>query len=117
MGLFPDTVTLYNRDGEVDRKATYRRTVLSGVRFDPVVGVMKDSVPSLFIQRPDGYTETLEEEGWTLQVGDLIVRGISEIEIPDDTVADLEAAHAVYRIVGFAPLSLGKRTSLDVSLS
>lgn len=117
MGLFPDTVTLYNHLGETERRAAYRRTVLRGVRFDPVTGAMKDSSTTLFIQRPDGYTATLEDEGWTLQVGDLVVAGESDIEIPDSTVTDLEAAYEVYRIVGFAPLALGRRLCLDVALS
>lgn len=119
MGLFPDVVTLYNSLGEVDRRVSYKRTVLEGVRIEQVVGKMKRTDPSLFIPKPEGFVEPIafEGEGWTLQEGDLVVAGISSIEIPDDTVADLEAAHHVYRVVGHSMLKLGRRLSLDVGLA
>jgi hypothetical protein len=120
VGLFPDIVTVYNLTGEVDRVATYRRTVLAGVRFDDLVGAVGDASPSLFVRRPTGFVDPVQwpqPRGWTMQPGDLVVPGVCELEMPAASIRDIEAAHRVFRVTGYQPLKLGRRMSLSVGLA
>ena len=103
------TVTLYNSLGEVDRKATFQRTVLRGVRVErksgavatmngqlSTDGLMVYIPPMTLYVEPEGY----DGEGWTLRPGDLLTVDESTTEIPTGTVAQVEAVREVFRITG-----------------
>lgn len=125
-----DTVTLYMAAGEVDRKATYRRVVLSGVRAEERSGSVaalngRQSADGLllFVASLHGYVEPQEYVGvattWTIRPDDLVVSGMCDLEIPAATVKQLEAARRVYRVTGIETLRdrRGRIHHLEVSAS
>jgi hypothetical protein len=106
-----DTVTLYMSAGEVDRKATYRRVVLPGVRTEERSGSVaamhgRQSTDGLmlFVASLHGYVEPESYTGvattWSIRPDDLIVAGACDLEIPPATVKQLESAKRVYRVTG-----------------
>lgn len=104
-------VTIYNALGEVERRATYSRTVLEGVRVERRSGAVaglagQTATDGLLVFVPGtaaGFVEPemFAGEGWTLREGDLIVVGDCDLDIPPNRVAELEATREVYRIKGF----------------
>jgi hypothetical protein len=114
--LMAHTVTLYNALGEVDRRATYARTVLAGVRVEAKSGAVASmagstSTDGLLVFIPGaigGYVEpeVYVGQGWTLREGDLLVVGECTSDIPPVAVTQLEATREVYRIKGFETLRL-----------
>lgn len=135
------TVTLYNATGEVDRRATYLRTVLAGVRAEETSGAVatmqgRTSADGLALYIPGTLSGYVEPEafigrplsspygvpssgGWTVRPGDLVVAGICELEIPPATVQQLEEGRRVYRVTGVETLAdrRGRIHHLEVSAS
>lgn len=125
-----DTVTLYMAAGEVDRKATYRRVVLSGVRAEERSGSVaalngRQSTDGLllFVASLHGYVEPESYTGvsgtWSIRPNDLVVSGACDLEIPTATVKQLEATRRVYRVTGVEPMRdrRGRIHHLEVSAS
>lgn len=130
MLISTDTVTLYISAGEVDRKATYARVVLSGVRAEErsgsvsaINGRQSTDGLMLFIPPMSGYVEPESYAAvagtWTIRPDDLVVSGPSTVEIPPSSVKQLEAAYRVYRVTGIETLRdrRGRVHHLEVSAS
>lgn len=104
-------VTIYNALGEVERRATYARTVLDGVRVERRSGAVagltgQTATDGLLVFVPGTTPGFIEPEafagvGWTLREGDLIVVGECDLDIPPNRVVDIEATREVYRVKGF----------------
>lgn len=125
-----DTVTLYMAAGEVDRKATYRRIVLAGVRAEERSGSVaamhgRQSTDGLmlFVASLHGYVEPESYAGesatWSIRPDDIVIAGACDLEIPTTTVKQLEAAYRVYRVTGIETLRdrRGRIHHLEVSAS
>jgi hypothetical protein len=117
--LMRHVVTLYNALGEVDRRATYARTVIFGVRIEESSGAVAsmsgaDSTDGVLVfipGRTPGFVapEDYRGDGWTLREGDLLVVGECDSDIPPVSLAQLEKTREVYRIKGFETMRLGER--------
>lgn len=137
-----DTVTLYNALGEVERRAAYRRTVLSGVRAEETSGAVatmqgRTSTDGLMLFVPGGMAGYVEpqdfvasplaspygvpapEGSWTIREGDLVAAGVCELELPPATISQLEQGRRVYRVTGVEALKdrRGRIRHLEVSAS
>lgn len=116
------TVTLYNALGEVDRHATYARTVLAGVRVQESSGAVaslsgKVSTDGVLVFIPGdtaGFVEpeAYTGEGWTLREDDLLVIGECDSDVPPATVQQLEATREVYRLTGYRTCTGAARGSV-----
>lgn len=134
--LCKQTVTIYNHAGEVDRKATYRITVLRRVFLESVRGQSRrvsgdaadDSVflaifdDTVLAEGPDGRAKTYmpyrqwlllspgeQEAHWTLSPDDRIVEGAVGYAIPDGSIAELEKRYPCYRIKSVDRKAQGNR--------
>lgn len=134
--LCKQTVTLYNHAGEVDRKATYRITVLQRVFFEGVRGrsrrtsgdAANDSVflaifdDTVVAAGLDGRAKTYlphrqwvllpageQDNYWTLAPDDRIVEGAADYAIPDGTIAELERQYPCYRVKSVDRKAQGSR--------
>lgn len=110
------TVTIYNALGEVNRHATYARTVLDGVRVEETSGAVasaqgRTSTDGVLVFIPGAIPGFVAPEayagiGWTLREGDLIVIGEETADIPPSSIADIEARREVYHVIDFETLRL-----------
>ncbi len=110
------TVTIYNLLGEIDRHAAYSRTVLVGVRVEETSGAVasaqgRTSTDGVLVFIPGGMPGFIEPEafagdGWTLRDGDLLVVGDCALDIPPNSITDIEKVREVYHVTGFETLRL-----------
>lgn len=129
MGMMNDTVTVYNKyiASNVER---WKRTVLPGVYWNAVNGAVlrktgaasADSVVVIIPRSLPGYTKPKAWEAlpnksgsWTVQAGDMIVKGIVTIEITRSAAKELDSYDDVLTITTVDDKDFGSLAHLEVS--
>lgn len=129
MGMMNDTITVYNKylASNVER---WKRTVLSGVYWNAVNGAVlrktgaasADSVVVIVPRSLQGYVKPKawnalpdKSGAWTVQAGDMIVKGRIATEITRSAAKELSGYDDVLTVTTVDDKDFGRLAHLEVS--
>lgn len=103
--MYPHSITLWTALGEVDRKATWKRTFIEECRaedksgaFRKVGGDQSADSANVIIPNPADFTlpDVFDGSGWTLREGDRIARGDVQAAEPPSNAWAVQWAEPIY---------------------